>query len=137
MEINGYVMGWSLDSTMKAKLVNQALLKALCQRRPKKSLIWYSDRGSQDASKSQREVIKSLGLIQSLSHGGYCWDNAVLERFFHSLKVELVNQKKDQTREPVMQSIFEYIEVFYNRKRLHSTNDYWSLVDYEGRPKVA
>ena len=72
-----------------------------------------------------------------MSRGGNCWDKAVSESFFHSLKVELVDQKKDQTRQQAMPPIFEQIEVFYNRKRHHSTNDYWSPVDDEDIPQVA
>ena len=82
------------------------------------------------------KLLKEHGIIQSMSRKGNCWDNAVAESFFHTLKTGLTNHKQYQTRDEAQEDIFEYIEVFYNRRRLHSTNDYWSPVDYEAMQKV-
>lgn len=125
------VVGWSMADNMKAKLANDALLMALWQRKPKRGLLWHTDRGSQYASNSHRALLKDHGIIQSMSRSGNCWDNAVAESFFHTLKVELIYQRKFKTREEAKQAIFEYIEVFYNRVRMHSANDYLSPVEYE------
>lgn len=116
---------------MKAKLVNDALLRALWARKPKKGLLWHTDRGSQYASISHREILKNHGVTQSMSRKGNCWDNAVSESFFHTLKTELTHHLNFQTREEAKKAIFEYIEVFYNRKRMHSANDYLSPDEYE------
>ena len=131
------VVGWSMNKRMTVDLVNDALLSAIWSRKPKKGLLWHTDRGSQYASSSHRKLLKDHGLVQSMSRKGNCWDNAVAESFFHTLKTGLVNHKLYQTREEAIQDIFEYIEVFYNRQRLHSTNDYWSPVDYEELQNVA
>jgi len=94
-------------------------------------LIWHTDRGSQYASDSHKELLKEYGIVQSMSRRGNCYDNAVAESFFHSLKTELTHHIKFETRSQVNQAIFEYIEVFYNRQRLHSNNNYMSPVDFE------
>lgn len=125
------VVGWSMDKRMKAKLVNDALIMALLKRKPAKGLIWHTDRGSQYASDSHRKILSDYEIVQSMSRKGNCWDNAVSESFFHSLKTELVYLSHFNTREQAKQEIFEYIEVFYNRERLHSANGYLSPVDYE------
>lgn len=125
------VVGWSMGSRMKAQLVNDALLMALWNRKTPKGLIWHTDRGSQYASDSHRRILKQNGILQSMSRKGNCWDNAVAESFFHTLKTEWVHHRQFETREQAKQEIFEYIEVFYNRERLHSSNNYLSPVDYE------
>jgi putative transposase len=125
------VVGWSMDSRMKAELVNNALLMAIWHRKPPKGLVWHTDRGSQYASHSHLKIIEQHGITQSMSRKGNCWDNAVAESFFHTLKVELVHQNKFKTRQEAKDAIFEYIEVFYNRIRAHSTNDYLSPVEFE------
>jgi len=125
------VVGWSMDDNMETPLVNNALLMALHNRTPPPELIWHTDRGSQYASDSHRELLAEHDILQSMSRKGDCWDNAVSESFFHSLKTELVYHERFKTRAEANQSIFEYIEVFYNRQRLHSTNDYMSPVNYE------
>lgn len=130
------VVGWSMDSRMKAKLVNDALLMALWKRKPEKGLIWHTDRGSQYASESHRAILKEHHVVQSMSRKGNCWDNSVAESFFHTLKTELTHHCQFRTREEARQAIFEYIEVFYNRERLHSANDYLSPVDYEIQQKA-
>ena len=131
------VVGWSMAEHMRATLVNDALLMAVWKRKPRKGLLWHTDRGSQYASESHRELLKQHGIQQSMSRKGNCWDNAVAESFFHTLKTELVNHETYQTRAAAKQSIFEYIEVFYNRERLHSSNGYLSPVDYELQRKAA
>ena len=125
------VVGWSMNKRMKASLVNDALLMALWKRKPKEELIWHTDRGSQYASDSHRAILKEHHIIQSMSRKGNCWDNAVSESFFHTLKTELIHHEQYLTREEATQAIFEYIEIFYNRERIHSANDYLSPVDYE------
>ncbi len=125
------VVGWSMDSRMKSQLVNDALLMAIWNRKPDKGLIWHTDRGSQYASDSHRAILKEHHIIQSMSRKGNCWDNAVSESFFHTLKTELVHHCQFKTRKDAKLAIFEYIEVFYNRERIHSANDYLSPVDYE------
>jgi putative transposase len=125
------VVGWSMDDNMETPLVNNALQMALHNRTPAPKLIWHTDRGSQYASDSHRELLTEYDILQSMSRKGDCWDNAVSESFFHSLKTELVHHERFKTRAEANQAIFEYIEVFYNRQRLHSTNDYMSPVNYE------
>lgn len=125
------IVGWSMDSNMTTSLVNDALFMAVKKRLPIKGLIFHSDRGSQYASDSHRELLKEFSITQSMSAKGNCYDNAVAESFFHSLKTELTHHVKFETRSQAHQAIFEYIEVFYNRQRLHSSNNYMSPVDYE------
>ena len=131
------VVGWSMSERMQAKLVNDALLMAIWKRKPGKGLIWHTDRGSQYASDSHRALLNEHGIIQSMSRKGNCWDNAVSESFFHSLKTELIHHQRYETRGEAKQDIFEYIEVFYNRERIHSANNYLSPVDYEIQQKAA
>lgn len=107
------VVGWSMSERMQAKLVNDALLMAIWKRKPGKGLIWHTDRGSQYASDSHRALLHEHGIIQSMSRKGNCWDNAVAESFFHTLKTELVHQRRYQTRSEAKQELFEYIEDFY------------------------
>jgi transposase InsO family protein len=127
------VVGWSMDHNMETSLVNNALQMALHNRKPPPQLIWHTDRGSQYASESHRELLTEHDILQSMSRKGDCWDNAVSESFFHSLKTELVHHERFRTRAEANQAIFEYIEVFYNRQRLHSTNGYMSPVNYEAK----
>ena len=127
------VIGWSMKGHMRDTLVNDALLMALWQRKPKAGLIWHTDRGSQYASNSHRQILADHGVLQSMSRKGNCWDNSVAESFFHTLKTELTYHFNFKTKEEAKKAIFEYIEVFYNRQRLHSANDYYSPVEYELR----
>ena len=127
------IVGWSMDDNMETPLVNNALHMALNNRKPPPQLIWHTDRGSQYASDSHRELLEDHDILQSMSRKGDCWDNAVSESFFHSLKTELVHHEHFKTRAEANQAIFEYIEVFYNRQRLHSTNGYMSPVNYESK----
>ena len=125
------VVGWSMGSRMKAKLVCDALTMAIWQRHPAAGLIVHSDRGSQYASKPYRRLLKAHGFIGSMSRKGNCWDNAVAESFFGSLKSERVHWKQYQTRKEAQQDVMNYITMFYNSYRLHSYLDYKSPNGYE------
>ena len=131
------IVGWSMAERMKTRLVNDALIMAVWKRKPAKGLLWHTDRGSQYASDSHRKFLKQHGIQQSMSRKGNCWDNAVSESFFHTLKTECVNHENYVTREAARKSIFDYIEVFYNRQRLHSSNGYLSPVEFENQHKAA
>ena len=125
------VIGWQLDKNLNSDLVERALKNALMDREVDKGIIFHSDQGIQYASESFRKMLKEHGFIQSMSRKGNCYDNAITETFFHTLKTELVNRTKYRTREEARRSIFEYIEIFYNRRRLHSAIGYCPPVEYE------
>jgi len=125
------VIGWQLDKNLNSDLVERALKNALMDRRVEKGIIFHSDQGIQYASQSFRKILKDNGFIQSMSRKGNCYDNAITETFFHTLKTELIHRTKYRTREEARRSIFEYIEIFYNRRRLHSAIGYCSPVEYE------
>jgi putative transposase len=125
------VVGWSMSSRMKAKLVCDALRMAIWQRRPKAGLIHHSDRGSQYASKSFRRLLDAYQFRGSMSRKGDCWDNAVVESFFGSLKQERVQWRHYQSRYEAQQDILHYISMFYNSYRLHSYLGYKSPNQYE------
>ena len=125
------VVGWAMSERMTAQLVNDALMMAIWKRKPPKGLMVHSDRGSQYASDLYQKTIKDRGFICSMSRKGNCWDNAPSESFFHTLKTELIHHKRYRTRQEAKQEIFEYIEVFYNRQRRHSTIDYQTPLGYE------
>jgi transposase InsO family protein len=131
------VVGWSMDSRMTASLVTDALNMAIKKRCPDAGLMVHSDRGSQYASEIYQSVLKENNFVCSMSRKGNCWDNAPSESFFHTLKTELIYPHHFQTRVEAKQIIFEYIEVFYNRVRLHSSNDYMSPLDYELQRRTA
>lgn len=118
------VVGWAMDATMERTLVMSALRMALRQRAPGAGLMHHSDRGSQYASGDYRTALRDAHITCSMSRKGDCWDNAVAESFFATLKKELVHVVKFKTRSEAKTKIFEYIEVFYNRKRLHSAIGY-------------
>ena len=120
-----------MSSHINAKLVNDALLMALWKRKPKRGLIWHTDRGSQYCSKSHRNIVKDHGIMQRMSRKGNCWDNTVAESFFHTLKTEATMQYNFKNTTQAHNVIFEYIEVFYNPKRLHGTNGYQSPQQFE------
>ena len=125
------VVGWSMSSTMTAELVVDAFQMAKSNRNGQVAEIIHSDRGSQYASDAFRAVIDAHPCKQSMSRKGNCWDNAVAESFFASLKLELVYHTRFRTRQEATSMIFDYIEVFYNRQRLHSTLQYKSPVQFE------
>jgi putative transposase len=125
------VVGWSMANHMRAELVNQALSMALSQRRPAAGLIMHTDRGSQYGADSYRQLLSQHGIAPSMSRKGNCWDNAVAESFFHTLKTELIYVEDYDTHEQAQTAVFEYIEVFYNRQRCHSANGYLAPLVYE------
>jgi putative transposase len=125
------IVGWSMSSRMKARLVCDALQMAIWQRRPKTGLIHHSDRGSQYASKAFKQLLKQYNIKGSMSRKGDCWDNAVVESFFVRLKQERVHWRNYQTRQEAQQDILNYISVFYNHYRLHSIQGYMSPENYE------
>ncbi len=118
---------------MRTKLVNDALLMVVWKRKPEKGLLWHTVA----AADSHRALLKQHGIRQSISRKGNCWDNVVSESFFHTLKTELIHHQTYRTRVEAGQAVFEYIEVFYNRERLHSAIGYLSPVDYELQLKAA
>ena len=125
------VVGWATSQTLETSLCLDALHMALKGRRPPAGLIHHSDRGCQYASHGYRRVLKAHRIVCSMSRKGDCWDNAVAESFFGSLKAELVDEADFANRSEARAAIFEYIEIFYNRQRLHSTLGYKSPVAYE------
>jgi putative transposase len=125
------IVGWSMDKRMKDDLVVNAFKSALHRRRPGKDFIFHSDRGSRYCSKRFKKLIKGAGGKQSMSATGSCYDNAITESFFGTLKRELVHHYRYQTRRAARRSIFSYIEGFCNLKRLHSSIGYLSPVEYE------
>ena len=125
------VVGWSMANHMRAELVNQALSMALSQRQPAAGLIMHTDRGSQYGADSYRQLLRQHGIEPSMSRTGNCWDNAVAESFFHTLKTELIYMEEYDTHEAAQTAVFEYIEVFYNRQRCHSANGYLAPLVYE------
>jgi transposase InsO family protein len=118
------IVGWSMDSRMKTELVSSALKKAIIRTSAKKGLLIHSDRGVQYASKEYQELLKKNSFICSMSRKGNCYDNAPMESFWGKLKTEWLYGKRFSTREQARQAVFEYIELFYNRQRLHSGNGY-------------
>lgn len=125
------IVGWTMSHRMKTDLVSRAFMQAAWRRQPGSGLIFHSDRGSQYASHAFRKVLKKYKAISSMSRKGDCWDNAVAESFFHTLKCECVYRERYKTRQEAFSSIFEYIEVFYNRIRRHSTLGYISPDEFE------
>lgn len=127
------IVGAGLTSPLITKdLVLRALKQALWQRGAiKPGIIFHSDRGSQYASKDVRELLAKYHITQSMSGKGNCYDNAITETFFKTLKSELVYFEKYQTRQQAHSSLFEYIELFYNRKRRHSAINYMTPAEYE------
>jgi len=125
------VVGWSMDATMTSRLVVDALEMAVQRRLPGTELVAHSDRGSQYASEHYQQLLGKHGIECSMSDVGQCWDNAPMESFFASLKKELTHHEDYATRAEARASIFEYIEVFYNRQRRHSTLGYVSPAEFE------
>jgi putative transposase len=125
------VVGWSLGERMTSELVSEALRMAIGRQLPTVDLVSHSDRGSQYASGNYQGLLASEGITCSMSRKGNCWDNAPMESFFATLKKELVHQVRYATRESARQSLFEYIEVFYNRLRRHSALGYQSPQTFE------
>jgi len=125
------VVGWAMQERMDRSLVLAALAMAVGHRRPARGLIHHSDRGSQYASEDYRTALADHGMLASMSRRACCYDNAAMESFWHTLKVELIHRHRFQTRAEATQAIFEFIEVFYNRLRRHSSIGYVSPVEFE------
>jgi transposase InsO family protein len=128
-----FVVGWSLSDRIARHLTLDALEMALVRRRPPRGLLHHSDRGSQYASGDYQRVLATQGIVGSMSRRGDCWDNAVAESFFATLKVELVYDTTWETRAEARGALFEYIEVFYNGQRRHSSLGYLSPRAFERR----
>lgn len=131
------IVGFQMGNSLHAELCCQALEKACLLRCPPSELIHHSDRGMQYASLPYRQILEKHHFIQSMSRKGNCYDNAMVESFFHTLKVELVHRMKYQIRNEAKRSIENYITVFYNNKRLHSSLGYMSPVEFETINKSA
>lgn len=125
------IVGWSMRSRIDAKIVCDALCMAYWRRKPSVGLIMHSDRGSQYAGSLHRGLLADYGMIQSMSRRANCFDNAAMESFFKTLKVECVYQQKYHTREQARLNIVDWIEGFYNRQRMHSSVGYATPVDAE------
>ena len=127
------VVGWAMADHMRTELVSNALRMAIASRAPRAGTIFHTDRGSQDTSGDFRKLLDKAKMRQSLSRPGQCWDNAVAESWFATLKDELIDRHSWPTRARARQAIFEFIEGFYNRRRLHSSLGYLSPAEYEAR----
>ena len=127
------VVGWAIADHMRAELVCDALTMAIGARRPEPGAMFHSDRGTQYTSAAFTSLLAEHKMIQSLSRPRQCWDNAVAESFFATLKTELIDRRSWASIAQVRAAVFEYIEVFYNRRRLHSTLGYLSPSQYEER----
>jgi transposase InsO family protein len=125
------IVGWSMDATMTTDLVETALGSAVLSRKPAFGLLHHSDRGVQYTSGRYRQLLDLHGMAPSMSRTGNCYDNAVVESFWGKLKTEMVYHRKFATREEARAAVFEYIEMFYNRQRLHAALDYKSPEQFE------
>jgi transposase InsO family protein len=125
------VVGWAVSTDVSTKLPLEALQTAITRRRPETGLLHHSDRGCQYTSDDYRATLASLGITVSMSRRGNCWDNAVAESFFATLKNELIHRRTWKDVEDVRSHVFEYIEVFYNRRRMHSALAYKSPANFE------
>lgn len=127
------VVGLAMAGHLRTELVSAALQQARTRRQPAKGCLHHSDRGCQYASQEYRQLLAAHGLEPSMSRPGNCYDNAAMESFWSTLKNELVHRRSFATRAEARTAIFEYVEVFYNRQRLHSALDYQSPVDFENQ----
>lgn len=130
-------VGWSMQPHMTTQLVTDALMMAIWRRGKPGALLHHSDRGSQYTSDQFRRLLDELGVTCSMSRSGNCWDNSAMESFFKSLKVERTNRKIYRTRAAAKADVFNYIEVFYNGKRRHSTIGYISPIQFEQQMQLA
>ena len=127
---NREVVGWDLSESLEAHSLIHCMHKASKLHKPKPGCIFHSDRGIQYASKEFRNILRENDMTQSMSRKGDCWDNAVSESFFKTLKSELIRNVKYKSMEEAEKSLFNYIEIFYNRKRIHSTLGFTSPIDF-------
>ncbi len=118
---NRKIVGWSMGTRLVTELVEKALVMAIHRNNPPKGVIHHSDRGSQYCSNAYQFLLKKHGFVCSMSGSGNCYDNAVMESFFHTLKIEAIYGVTFKTRKEAQLALFDYIEVFYNRKRIHSS----------------
>lgn len=125
------IVGYAMEDHMRTSLVTTALQRGYWRRKPSAGLMVHSDRGSQYASLVFRDLLKTYGMKQSMSRRGNCWDNAVGESVFHTLKVELIHEEDFHTRKEAKEKIIEYIELYYNSVRLHSTLGQMSPMEFE------
>ena len=125
------IVGWAADDTMPTALVTRAFERAVQGERPSPGLLHHSDRGSQYASDAYRELLRHHGVVASMSRAGNCYDNARMESFWATMKTELIDGQVYATRAEARSAIFRYIEVFYNRTRLHGALGFYSPVDFE------
>lgn len=125
------IVGWSMDSNMGRHIAMNALMMAVAARKPNDGLIIHSDQGAQYGSDDYQKLLKENGILCSMSARGNCYDNAVVESFFGSLKQERVRKYRYRTRQEAQLDIFDYIECFYNRNRLHSYLGFKSPMDFE------
>lgn len=125
------IIGWSMSHRMKEALVTDALKMALFRRKIKSAVLLHSDRGSQYAAENFQQLLRDNHVQCSMSRRGDCWDNAAMESFFHSLKTECVYHERYLTRDHAKNSVFDYMEVFYNRQRKHSYLGYQTPEQYE------
>jgi hypothetical protein len=130
---NRQIVGWSMGDTLSHGILAEALDKVFRRRKPEVGLIFHSDRGTQYASYAFRDLLDRYGFVPSMSSTGHCYDNALMESFFHTLKTELIYFEKYRTRQEARGSVFEYIEIFYNRIRKHSSLNYCSPAEFEKR----
>lgn len=131
------VVGWALDATLTTELPLRALEMAVLRRSPRSALQHHSDRGCQYTSQEYRRALAELGIEVSMSRKGNCWDNAVAESFFSTLKTELIHDRRWASRTDLRSAVFDYIEIFYNRQRLHSTLGYMSPAQFETQHAAA
>jgi len=131
------IVGLAMDKTIADTLTTGAMNQAILRRNPDKGLILHSDRGSQYAGNNFKAILAKYQFVGSMSQKGDCWDNAVAESFFHTLKVELIHRNKFKTRDEAKRKIFEYVEMYYNRKRAHSTLGYLSPFEYERQASLS
>lgn len=133
-----FIIGWSMGSENSTALIENALQMAcVCRAGATKGVVLHSDQGVQYASRTYQKLLHKLGIVCSMSRKGNCWDNAPMESFFHSLKTEWVVFEDYKTRSQARSSLFSYIELFYNRKRRHSSLGYKSPMDFENAMAVS
>ena len=125
------VVGWSMGETLETELVIRALEMAVQRRRPAPGLLHHSDRGVQYASNEYRELLEGLKAVVSMSRKGNCWDNAVAESFFATVEIELIEDADWQTRNEARSAIFDFVEVWYNRSRRHSSLEYLTPAEFD------
>lgn len=125
------IVGWSMSDRQKSDLVVDALQMAITHRRPRDPVLVHSDQGVQYGSEQYRTCLRKNGMVQSMSRKGNCWDNAVAESFFHTLKTERTTDEKYLNHRQAKASVFDYIELFYNRRRRHSSLNYQAPLTYE------